>query len=113
MHQLLHDHVGGGKTLFQLAAFADGPGEIGLHRVHAFIHIMPVEAKPRFQPQAVARAQPDGQHFFLDQKGAGDAIGIGAFNADLEAVLAGVAAAADDGGRARDGGAYHLHEGEI
>ena len=66
---------------------------------------MAIKAKPRFQPQAVARAQADGQHFRLGQQRAGDLLGVGAFDGNLKAVFAGIAGAADDGGRAGDGGA--------
>ena len=72
----VHDLFGGGKILVDLAALADGPDEIGFDRIDRLVDVVAVEAEPRFEPQAVARAQADGQNFRLAQQRAGDALGI-------------------------------------
>ena len=101
------------EILCLLAALADGPEQIGFGRIARLVHVMAVKTQARFQPQTVARAKPDRQHFAFTQQRTGDRFGIRAFNRNLEPVLAGISGAADDGGRTRNRGARHLHEGEI
>src|SRR5439155_20807394 len=93
-----HDLLRARKILGFLAALADGPHQAGFCRVAGLVDVMAVEAKPRLQPEAVARAQSDGQHFAFTQEGASHPLGIGAFQRYLETILAGIAGAADDGG---------------
>ena len=76
VEDLVHDLFGGRKILVELAALADGPDQIGFGRIGGLVDVMAVKAKPRFEPQAVARAKPDGQHFGFAQQRARDAFRI-------------------------------------
>ena len=101
---------GAGKVLGVLAALADGPHQAGFRRIAGLVDIVAIQAKPGFQPQAVARAQTDGQNFAFAQQGTGDTLGIGAFQRNLKTILAGIAGATHNGGSPRDGGTDDFHE---
>ena len=94
------------------AALLDGPGEPGLDGRGQLVDVAAVEAQPGFRAQAVPRAEAAGEDAGLGEEHAGEALGVAAVHADLEPVLAGVAAAADPGRDAADGGADDAHEGE-
>ena len=91
---------GAGKILVALAALADGPDADWPPPDRCLVDVMAVEAKPGFQPQPIARAKTDRQHFGLGQQRARDALGIVAFDRNLEAVFAGIAGAAEMARRA-------------
>ena len=59
-----------------LAPLAQGPNETGFHRIDILVHVVPVKAKPGFEPQRIARAEADGLYFgFGQSKGASVNIG--------------------------------------
>ena len=73
---------------------------------------MSVEAKPGFKPQRIARAQADRQHFWLLQQLARQALRLIAGDRNLEAILAGVARAGQEGGDAVEFEEAAGHEGQ-
>jgi hypothetical protein len=72
-----------------------------------------VQAQARFQPQRVARAQADRLDFGLGQQFARQRLGLRRRHRDLEAVLAGVAAAGDEQVRALPVEAAAGHEDQL
>src|SRR3546814_14305624 len=87
-------------TLFRsLATAAAGllhrPFKRCLDRGGRGVDVGAVETKPRLKPQAVARAEADGEHLRIGEQPLGKTHRVCRGHADLEAVLAGIAGAGD------------------
>ena len=73
----------------------DGPGEAGIERRHALVHVLAIEIHPGLEAQRVAGTQPAGS----DAGGiklVPQTLGFAGRQHDLVAVLAGVAGAGDE-----------------
>jgi hypothetical protein len=69
-----------------------------------------IEAKPGFQPQAVARAKADRQHVGIAEQHRRQRFGIGGRHRNLEPVLAGVAGARHEAVEAGNAARARVHE---
>jgi hypothetical protein len=87
-------------------SFAD-PGETRLQRRHGFGQFVPVQGIPGLQAQGVAGAEPRGRSPG-GQQAIPDRDEFGERGIDLEAVLAGVPGAGDQGANSSDGGPPHV-----
>ena len=96
VRELPRDDGGAGIAALGAAALGDRPGEIGLDRRGGLVDVVAVEAKPRLEPQRVARAEPGGLHLGLGEKAPRQARRGFARHGNLEPVLAGIARAAGD-----------------
>ncbi|MCY1424468.1 hypothetical protein D9M71_402150 [compost metagenome] len=74
---------------------------------------MAVQAQAGFQAQRVAGAEADGFDFRLGQQGARQGFGLFDRHRDLEAVLAGIAGAADEAVAAQQAHTGEMHEGQL
>ena len=72
----------------------DGPGQRGLERRHAVVHVLTVQIHAGLQAQGVARAQAAGTHAGGDER-VPHRFGAAGRDGDLEPVLAGVTGARD------------------
>ena len=110
--QLVKDDPGARKAVRRPPALADGPGKAGFDRGRVGAEIVAVEAEPGFEPERIARPEPDRLDLGLgaEQVGEGDRVFGG--DAQLEAVLAGVARTREKDRDAGDLGLGRGHEGQ-
>jgi hypothetical protein len=110
----MQNRVGPGKGAHARPAGApavlDRPYEARLDGRRARIEVGAVERKARFEPKAVARAEPDRDDGTVFQELARERFRLRRRNADLESVLAGVTGPRDDTIRAYDFFPAHVHE---
>src|SRR3546814_1737449 len=85
-----------GEILLLAAALADREAEVGFGGVDFGGHIVTVKGQARFEPQRIASAEADRFHFFHRAERIGEGGKRLARQRNLEAVLAGVARAAED-----------------
>src|SRR3546814_7108797 len=101
------------RSLLRAAALADREAEVGFGGVDFGGHVVTVERQARFEPQRIARAEADGLYFFHRAERIGKGGEGFARQRNLEAVLAGVARAADADRHAVPVIGAHLHEDEF
>ena len=92
------------------AALLDRPVQRGFDRRRGGVDVMAVEAEPGFQPQAVARAEPDRQHVADCRAAPRQRLGMSGRDGNLETVLAGIAGARDEAVDAHDLARPGIHE---
>src|SRR5439155_21154190 len=104
------------KVRLLTAPLADRPVKPRLDRRSGHVDIVAAEAKPGFQPQRVARAEPDQLHLRMAEQALGDGADADRLDRDLEAVLAGISRAADvalDAVETRAPRAHERHRGGV
>ena len=115
---IFYDHPyylapGPGESTLGTAALVDSEGEPGHHRCDRAVEIVAVERQPRLEPQRIAGAEADRLHPFVGNQPVGDRLGGDRRHRNLEAVLAGIARAADPQGMAKGAERSALHERQV
>src|SRR5438477_205637 len=93
--QFRKDARGARKAAGLAAALLDRPGEPRLDRRGRRVDVVAVQAQPGLEAERVARAEPDRFDVRMGQQAFHDGAQAGGFDGDFEAVLAGIAGAAD------------------
>ena len=111
------DDIGPREAAFTLAALtthlAQRPDQAAFHRRGGGIEIVTVQAQPRLETQRVPRAKTDELHLLNRQQQTHETLCVGIGHGDLEAILAGIATAADPALDALDGDVGMMHEGQL
>ena len=95
--ELRGDPVPAGEAALGAAALRQSEDEVRLDRRGVVVEIVAVERQARLEPQRIARAEADRLHLGLVGEQVGDRLGRRGGHRNLEAVLAGIARAADPG----------------
>ena len=101
-----------GKPPAVAPRLGDGEGEVRLDRRGRLVEVVAVERQPGFEPQRIARAEPDRLHLRLGEQRPRDRLRVLGGDGNLESVLAGIAGARDGAVDAVEFGAGRAHEDE-